>query len=186
MKYMISFALPRFCDQSLRPIAQGAVLSGARATVDREARHGRPRAVSHRSASRTASAGSSAKTAPTRRNCHGPQFFEQVADMVSQYLDTRPDPGVYDFLRTISTTLDASTAAWSARASDVPVVPAALHRASGRAACRAMSSLASIEVEPLEHGTQPRRYTEDDLHVRQFLRRRVAAIPGRRATHRAA
>ena len=32
-------------------------------------------------------------------NCHGHRFFEQVAEMVHAYLDSKPSPEVFDFLR---------------------------------------------------------------------------------------
>src|SRR5258708_40208443 len=32
-------------------------------------------------------------------NCHGHAFFEQVAEMVTAYIDSRPDPAVYGFLQ---------------------------------------------------------------------------------------
>ena len=48
IKYMISFALPRFCDQSLDKSRKERFYPGA-ANVDVEARYGRTRALSHRS-----------------------------------------------------------------------------------------------------------------------------------------
>ena len=32
-------------------------------------------------------------------NCHGQRFFEDVVEMVKHYLDTKPDPEMYDFLQ---------------------------------------------------------------------------------------
>jgi hypothetical protein len=32
-------------------------------------------------------------------HCHGRRFLENVVDMVGQYLDSTPDPAVYDFLK---------------------------------------------------------------------------------------
>ena len=91
IKYMISFALPRFCDQSLDRIAQGDVLSRRRAVGRRsstrsihELYHIDPERAGIRRIERADGTYSA--------NCHGPQFFEQVAEMVHGYLATEPDP----------------------------------------------------------------------------------------------
>ena len=48
IKYLISFVIPRFCDQITRAHAQSRSVSGS-AGLDRQARHRRARALSHRS-----------------------------------------------------------------------------------------------------------------------------------------
>ena len=100
-----------------RPLAQGAVLSRRRA-VDREARHGRARAVSHRSASSTGIRRIERDDGTYSANCHGQQFFEQVAEMVhdlpGQHARSRRST---TFCGTTSPRSKRATAASSARAS---------------------------------------------------------------------
>src|SRR5436305_7881935 len=97
IKYMISFALPRFCDQSLDRSRKERFYPGAPPwmakldTVIHELYHIDPEQNGIRRIERADGTYSA--------NCHGPQFFSQVADMVSEYLDSRPDPLSYDFLR---------------------------------------------------------------------------------------
>ena len=81
-----------------RPVAQGALLSGRRQawmakldTVVHELFHIDPNYSGIRRLDRGDGTYST--------HCHSPRFFEQVAEMVSEYLDTRPDPSAYDFLR---------------------------------------------------------------------------------------
>ena len=64
--YMVSFALPRFCDQCLVQYAEAGALRRLSA-VDHQARHDRARALPHRSRAARAFAGWSAPTARARR-----------------------------------------------------------------------------------------------------------------------
>jgi hypothetical protein len=168
MKYLISFALPRFCDQSLDRSKKECLYRGSRGlwlakldTVVHELYHVDPEQNGIRRIER--SNGSYAS------NCHGPRFFSQVAQMVSEYLDTRPDPEVFDFLRHDFATLAArhgGVVATSFRA--FPSYPQRfIERLATQPACDA--SLASIEVEPWRSLPRCECYTEADLHVRQFL-----------------
>src|SRR3954467_1560414 len=106
MKYLISFALPRFCDQSLDRSRKERFYRRASDawiakldTVIHELYHIDPQQNGIRRIDRGDGTYSS--------HCHSPQFFAEVAQMVSQYLDTRPDPGAYDFLQQDFATLDA-------------------------------------------------------------------------------
>ena len=56
--------------------AQGTVLPPGRRCLDREARYGDSRALSHRPGTERHPPPRNAATASTRRNCHTPQFFE--------------------------------------------------------------------------------------------------------------
>jgi hypothetical protein len=101
-------------------------------------------------------------------NCHGQRFFEHVVEMVNQYLSTRPDPAVYDFLQhnldeltekfggVVGTTFRAFPS-YPQRYTEVlnpqPEAPEGV-------ACR---------VEPLKVPRVKTRFTEDDLVIRQFL-----------------
>src|ERR1044071_2113668 len=97
IKYMLSFALPRFCDQSLDRSRKERLYPGAEPwvakldTVVHELYHIDPGLAGIRRIER--------EDGTYSANCHGQQFFEQVAEMVTEYLDSRPDPAIYDFLR---------------------------------------------------------------------------------------
>ena len=134
VKYMISFALPRFCDQSLDRSRKERFYPGAEPwiakldTVVHELYHIDPELTGIRRIETrrrhllgaTATASSSSSRSPT---------------WSTTYLDSGPSPDVYDFLRDDFD--DARGAARRRRRHElphVPVVPAALHRAAGGAA----------------------------------------------------
>ncbi len=104
VKYMISFALPRFCDQSLDRSRKERFYPGADPwvakldTVVHELYHIDPAFAGIRRIEK--------EDGTYSANCHGHQFFEQVAGMVHAYLKTRPSPDVYDFLCEDFTSLD--------------------------------------------------------------------------------
>ena len=97
IKYLISFVLPRFCNQSLQHSRK------ARASI---------RARRRGSASSTRSSTSSITSIPSRpglrrvkcadgtesERSHGPHFYQDVARMVKAYLASRPDPSLVGFL----------------------------------------------------------------------------------------
>jgi hypothetical protein len=102
-------------------------------------------------------------------NCHGERFFADVVAMVHQYIDSRPDPAVYDFLAHnfdelttrhggIVGTAFRGFPSYPQRYTQVldpqPAPPAEMD-------CR---------VEPLNVPRVPTRYTENELVMRQFLR----------------
>jgi hypothetical protein len=95
--YMLSFTLPRFCDQSLARSKKGQHYDGEPNwvgkldTVVHELYHIDPGAPGIRRMEK----GDGTYSA----NCHGQRFFENVVGMVKQYLATKPDPEVYDFLQ---------------------------------------------------------------------------------------
>jgi hypothetical protein len=168
MKYLISFSLPRFCDQSLDRSRKERFYRRASDawiakldTVVHELYHIDPEQNGIRRIERSDGTYSA--------NCHGPQFFTQVAQMVSEYLDSRPDPSAYDFLQHDYATLNSrhsGVAATSFR--HFPSYPQRfIERLSTQPVCD--ESLAAIEVEPWRDGRRRERYTEADLHVRQFL-----------------
>jgi hypothetical protein len=169
IKYMISFTMPRFCDQSLDRSRKERLYPGADNpwlakldTVIHELYHIDPEQNGIRRIDRGDGTYST--------HCHGPNFFEQVAAMVSEYLDTRPDPSAYDFLRHDFDTLESrfgGIVATSFRT--FPSYPQRfIERLPEQPACEVDE--AGVDVEPLRRAQQPTRYTEDDLHVRQFLR----------------
>jgi hypothetical protein len=169
VKYMISFALPRFCDQTLgRSRKERFYPTGDNAwiakldTVVHELFHIDPELTGIRRLDRGDGTYST--------HCHTPRFFEQVAEMVSAYLDTRPDPSAYDFLRFDFETLESrygGVVGTSFRA--FPSYPQRfLERLAHQPACEL--DLAGIEVEPLRIPQHQQVFTEDDLHIRHFLR----------------
>ncbi len=103
-------------------------------------------------------------------NCHGQQFFEQVAGMVHVYLKSRPSPDVYDFLCQDFSGLDSrhgGVVATSFRS--FPSFPQRyIERLSEQLPCEADKE--SVAVEPLRPPQHPTRYTDEHLHVRHFLK----------------
>jgi hypothetical protein len=94
--YMISFALPRYCDQKLSRSRKQVHYAGQPDwiakldTVVHELYHIDPQGPGIRRMERADGTYSA--------NCHGQRFFENVVQMVNQYLAAKPDPAVYEFL----------------------------------------------------------------------------------------
>lgn len=179
VQYLISFTLPRFCDQSLnrsrkerfyRRATDGWVAKLD--TVVHELYHIDPDHKGIRRMDR----GNGTCTS----NCHGGDFFAQVAEMVSQYLDSKPDPAVYDFLQQDFDVLDAchdGLAATTFR--PFPSYPQRfMERLTTQLACD--PQFVSVPVEPWRERTPRAVYTADDLQVRQFLRATSRALTHRR------
>jgi hypothetical protein len=169
VKYLISFVLPRFCDQSFDRSRKERFYQhmddpwmAKLDTVVHELFHIDPELKGIRRLER-----GDGTYSP---QCHSPRFFEQVAEMVMTYLESRPDPAVYDFLRhdfdglcachggIVGTSFRTSPSYPQRFIERVPIQPAA------------DGELANVEIEPIRAGRQPTRYTEDDLHVREFMR----------------
>ena len=100
----------------------------------------------------------------TRARSHGAGFYEEVAQMVRDYLASDPDPVVIDFLRWDFSSSTISSAAWSRRRSGIS---RPFHNDMWKRA-PSLPVDTDVKVEPLKPLTQPRLYTEDDLHIRQF------------------
>lgn len=168
IKYMISFALPRFCDQSLDRSRKERFYPGADAwvakldTVVHELYHIDPCLKGIRRIER--------EDGTYSANCHGHQFFEQVADMVNTYLGNRPTPGVCDFLRDDFSVLEAAHGGVvAATFRNFPSFPQRyVERLSHQPPCE--SDASGVKVEPLRALQQPIHYTQDDLHIRQFTK----------------
>jgi len=168
IKYMISFALPRFCDQSLDRSKKERFYPGADPwiakldTVVHELFHIDPDLAGIRRIER--------EDGTYSANCHGQRFFEQVADMVHAYLNSSPSPGVYDFLCEDFTALDSRSG--GVVGASFRTFPSFPQRYIERLAVQLPSEAdaAGVAVEPLRVPRQPTRYTQDDLHVRQFMK----------------
>lgn len=163
LDYLVSFALPRFCDQSLRhsrkrrfhPTAEPWVAKLD--TVVHELYHFDPACTGIR-----LTAGDSGRSS---RGCHGVSFFAKVAEMVRLYLGSSPDADVYEFLKHDFATLHArygGVAGTTFR--NFPSYPQVyLDRLATQLAIPAGTA-----IVPLRHPTQPRVYTEADLELRAF------------------
>lgn len=166
IKYMISFALPRFCDQSLDRSRKERFYPGAEPwtakldTVVHELYHIDPELKGIRRIER----GDGTYSA----NCHGQRFFEEVAEMVHMYLDSQPSATVFDFLKDDFTTLEkrfGGVVAASFR--PVPSFPQRyMERLPVQVACEADTE--GVTVEPLRVPQPLTRYTDDHIHIRQF------------------
>jgi len=169
VKYMISFALPRFCDQSLDRSRKERFYQDVDEpwlakldTVVHELYHIDPDQQGIRRIDRGDGTWSA--------NCHGHRFFSHVADMVRQYLATSPDPSVYEFLKfdfdaleskfdgVVGTSFRTFPSFPQRYVEPLPVQPPV------------DAEMASVVVEPVRRGAKQYRFNEDDLHVRQFGR----------------
>ncbi len=168
IKYMISFALPRFCDQSLDRSRKEKFYPGADPwiakldTVLHELYHIDPELAGIRRIEK--------EDGTYSANCHGREFFEQVAGMVDTYLNSSPSPEVYDFLRhdfTALTARDGGIVGTSFRT--FPSFPQRyIERLAEQPPCE--SDAEGVKVEPLRVAAHATRYTQDDLHVRHFTK----------------
>lgn len=166
IKYMISFALPRFCDQSLDHSRKERFYPGAEPwiakldTVVHELYHIDPQLSGIRRIER--------EDGTYSANCHGQHFFEQVAGMVHTYLGNQPSAEALDFLRDDFKGLEArygGIVATSFRT--FPSFPQRyIERVAVQPPCDADTD--GVKIETLHTPTHPTRYTEDDLHIRQF------------------
>lgn len=167
VKYMISFTLPRYCDQSLDRSRKERYYQDVEPwiakldTIIHELYHIDPEYSGIRRIER--------EDGTYSANCHGQRFFEEVAGMVSSYLASRPDPAVYDFLRYDFSALEARYG--GVVATTFRTFPSFPQRYVERLADQLPfdGEEAGVAVEPLHVGHQPTRYTEDDLHIRQFM-----------------
>jgi hypothetical protein len=168
IKYLISFAVPRFCDQSLDRSRKERLYPGAEPwiakldTVVHELYHIDPELGGIRRIER--------EDGTYSANCHGDQFFEQVSDMVHAYLATNPSPAVLEFLHDDFASLETrhgGVIGTSFRS--FPSFPQRyIERVAEQPPCDADKD--GVKVEPLRVATALTRYTQDDLDVRQFTR----------------
>lgn len=164
--YMISFTLPRFCDQTLTRSRKESHYPGRENwiakldTVVHELYHIDPARPGIRRMERADGTYSA--------NCHGRRFFEDVVRMVQQYLASRPDPRVYDFLRHSYGDLTArfgGVAGTSFRG--FPSYPQRYTEVLDPQP--AVAADMACRIEPLKVPRVATRYNEDDLVMREFL-----------------
>ena len=163
IKYLISFVLPRFCDQSLRRSRKADLYPAGTEpwiakldTIVHELYHIDPEETGIRRVIRADGSDSP--------RSHGPFFYEEVAEMVQQYLASNPDPELYAFLRDDFTALTARFGGVvSTTFRNFPSFPQRYMEPVDMP-----SGDARVRIEPLKAPTQPVRYTHDDLHIRHF------------------
>jgi hypothetical protein len=164
--YMVSFTLPRFCDQMLNRSRKREHYSGQPNwvakldTIVHELYHIDPKGPGIRRMEKADGTYSA--------NCHGDRFFIDVVEMVNQYLASKPNPELTDFLRLNFAELSSrfggvqgrtfrSYPSYPQRYSEVldpqPAPPADV-------TCR---------VEPLALPRIVTSFTDDDLVMRAFL-----------------
>jgi hypothetical protein len=166
VKYMLSFSLPRFCDQSLDKSRKEKFYPGADPwiakldTVVHELYHVDPELAGIRRIER--------EDGTYSANCHGQRFFEEVAGMVHTYLGSTPSSDTLDFLRQDFSALTAQHGGVvGASFRNFPSFPQRyIERLPEQLPCE--SDAADVAVERLRTPNQPSKFTEDDLHVRQF------------------
>ena len=172
IKYLISFTLPRFCDQTLMRSRKADLYPGREAwlakldTIVHELYHIDPLATGIRSLNRADG------TRATRT--HGPTFYEDVADMVQDYLAGDPEPALYEFLRYDFDSLNERYGSVVGTTfSNFPSFPQRYMQAIDMPAADPC-----VRVQPLKRANQPDIYTEADLHLREFTGHRSRPVRG--------
>jgi hypothetical protein len=167
IKYLISFVLPRFCEQTLERSWKSELYDTVEPwvakldTIVHELYHIDPAATGIRQVAH-ADGKRSVRT-------HGPQFYEEVAAMTSAYLATRPDPSLYEFLQWDFAGLQTRYGGVTATTfSNFPSFP---QRYMSPCEALPIDAKDGVKVEPVKRLSQPVLYTERDLHVREFTPR---------------
>jgi hypothetical protein len=165
LDYLISFALPRFCDQRLEHSRKRAFYPGDESwvakldTVVHELFHIDPNRTGIRRLARDDGRQST--------RCHSPEFFTHVAELVQLYLASRPDPATYEFLRSDFATLRRTHGRIVGTAfRTYPSYPQVYLE---RLAVQPEGPNASIVTLP-SHSQRP-MYTDADLDLREFSER---------------
>lgn len=178
--YMISFSLPRFCDQQLSRTRKQAHYAGEPNwiakldTIVHELYHIDPGGPGIRRMERADGTYSA--------NCHGDRFFENVVEMVKQYLATNPDPATYDFLQyNLRELSDRFGGVGGATFRRFPSYPQRYTQVMDPQPVSPPEL--NCPVVPLNAPRVRTEFTEADLVVREFLhgadRRSSAKRPGR-------
>jgi hypothetical protein len=164
IKYLISFVLPRFCEQTLDRSWKGELYGQVDPwvakldTIVHELYHIDPAATGIRQV---------VNADGTRaRGTHAPEFYDNVALMTKQYLASRPDPSLLEFLRSDFAELQREHGGVTATTfRNFPSFP---QRYMEPCTSLPVEETMGVKVEPLKRAGQPALYTERDLHVRQF------------------
>ena len=172
INYLISFVLPRFSDQTMTGSRKADLYTQTDAwiakldTIVHELYHIDPAATGIR-AIENADGSRSYKS-------HGPMFYENVAQMVQEYLASNPDPELYEFLKyDFAGLTEIYGGVLGTTFRNFPSFPQRYMEAVDLPA-----SDPCVRVEPLKLPSQPVVYTENDLHVRQFTGDRSRRLTG--------
>lgn len=162
IRYLLSFALPRFCDQPFGGTRKELLYPGAPSWVARldsvvhelyhidPEQHGLRRMTSH-------------DGAPLEGH-HSPEFFERVAEFTTCYLESRPPEEIVEFLKYDFDGLVARYGGVAARAfRNYPSYPQRYHEPLD-----SQPAVAGVRVVPLDARRQPEIYTDADLCLREF------------------
>ncbi len=163
--YLISFALPRFCDQTLERSRKDHFYPGAEPwvakldTVIHELYHVDPEEPGIRRIERADGTYSP--------NSHGREFFETVARLVHEYLASRPDPRVYDFLRySFAELTERHGTVMGTTFRDFPSFPQRYLEVLRRQPQCSIED--GVQIVPIQQRRRATRYTANDLHLREF------------------
>jgi hypothetical protein len=176
INYLISFVLPRFCEQSMTRSWKAELYGTVEPwvakldTIIHELYHIDPAA----SGIRQFANADNTRAART----HAPEFYEEVAEMTRAYLASNPDPALLEFLKWDFSQLQQRYG--GVVATTFRNFPSFPQRYMAPCETLAVEPTAGVKVEPLKRLNQPTLYTELDLHVRQFTdatARRLAREP---------
>lgn len=164
ISHLISIALPRFCDQTLKDTHKERVYDRAKEwlakldTIVHELYHVDP----HEGGIRKSVKGDGRPSAQS----HTPQFFRDVQRIVREYVASKPNPVVYEFLSLdFEALVRRHGAVVGTTFRDFPAFP---QRYRERLAEQPRAPRVA-QIIPLPGRVHRRLFTESDLTTRQFL-----------------
>ena len=181
--YLISVALPRFCDQTLERSPKREFYAPRAATPQVAKLDTIVHELYHIAPDWSGIRGLDGATGDRPGRAHSPAFYRQVAAMVEQYLATGPAPELMDFLRHGARELVRRYGEVAATTFDsfpsfpqpylVPLAQQPLPVEDGP----------GVQIVRLTAARQRREYSERHLHTRHFLPRTIqrGAVMTRRA-----
>jgi hypothetical protein len=166
MDYLISFCLPRFCDQTLARAHKEHIYPGQPAwvakldTIVHELYHVDPTMQGIRKLP--------LGRGRTSTRTHSPQFFRDVTRMVKQYLATRPDPALTEFLEYDFGGLTQRYGRVTGAAfRHFPSFPQRYVEALDHP----VDAAPGVRIEPVKRPAVPTHYTAADIAVREFSKK---------------
>jgi hypothetical protein len=162
--YLISFCLPRFCDQTIARAHKQRTYPGAEPwvakldTIIHELYHIAPDHQGIRRLPRR-------NGEPSSRT-HSPAFFRAVSRMVREYLASNPDPAVVGFLCYEFAELTARFSRVTGTA--FRTFPSFPQRYQEVVSDQPIDVEPGVRVEPVRASSLPTRYTAADLSIREF------------------
>ena len=166
-----------------RPLAEGTLLSRRRPSRGWRSSTRSSTSCTTSIRNTAASAASIAATAPTRPTATAPASSSEVAEMVKDYLDTRPDPSAARFpaprLR------GARNAARRRRRHQFRTFPSYPQRYIETLSAAAFDLDLPTSASSRSRSAAAAAYSEDDLHVRHFTResRSASSVRASSAPH---